>query len=270
MVKAEFWTDPELLRWPLAKRVFYQGLWAMAEDSGCLEDDPFGWKLQLFPSPMDSDVTLESLLAWRDQMVKSGKLLCYKADGKAYLYLRNFHQHEHPRNPQRPDLPMPKWLRCESVQGVGKDGRRWIRTQYTDKKHSVPVVNGTCTGPVGDQQPSRRRTSGRKNDASSPQQPALAVDKSVESEPVDVNKTRTRPVQDAQPRPEYLKVHRGRGVGDQDGHEDKSSVLSALVKDNGDRICWRCSVPITGDDILDDKCVTSKRGIRHAVCEVTP
>jgi len=107
MVKAEFWTDPELLRWPLAKRLFYQGLWAVAEDSGCLEDDPFGWKLQLFPSPIDSAVTVELLTDWRDELVAAGKLFRYEADGKCYLYIRTFHQHEHPRNPQRPDLPLP-------------------------------------------------------------------------------------------------------------------------------------------------------------------
>ena len=101
MVKADFWTDPELLRWPLAKRMLYQGLWAFAEDSGCLEDDPFGWKLSIFPSPVDSDITVELLTEWRDDLVASGKLYRYEADGKHYLFIRTFHQHEHPRNPQR-------------------------------------------------------------------------------------------------------------------------------------------------------------------------
>jgi len=224
MVKAEFWTDPELLRWPLAKRVFYQGLWAMAEDSGCLEDDPFSWKLQLFPSPLDADIGIDTLSKWRGELVKAGKLVAYKADGKPHLYIRTFHQHEHPRNPQRPMLPMPKWLVCDSVRGVGKDGRGWVRTQYTDPKHPVPDVNETCTSPA----------------------------------------------QDAPPRPAPSRVPKGtKGKGVGDGHEDKSSVLS-VPGSNGDRTCWRCNVPITGDEILDDKCVTSSRGIRHKDCEVTP
>ena len=64
MVKADFWTDAELLRWPRDKRQTYRGLWAIAEDSGCLEDDPFGWKLLLFPSPLDADITVERLEHW--------------------------------------------------------------------------------------------------------------------------------------------------------------------------------------------------------------
>jgi len=122
MVKADFWNDPELLRWPLAKRVFYQGLWATAEDSGCVEDDPFGWKLVLFPSPVDAAITDEVLAGWRDELMEARKLVPYEADDKRYLFLRTFHQHEHPRNPQSPDLPLPPWVTW-SVKSISrKDG----------------------------------------------------------------------------------------------------------------------------------------------------
>ena len=82
MVKADFWTDPELLRWPREKRFTYQGIWALAEDSGCLEDDPFGWKLLLWPSPVDADITVERLGEWRDELVAAGKAIPYEAEGK--------------------------------------------------------------------------------------------------------------------------------------------------------------------------------------------
>jgi hypothetical protein len=51
------------------------------------------------------------------------------------------------------------------------------------------------------------------------------------------------------------------------GREDKSSASPALSQHP---ICWRCNGPITGDDILDDKCVSSHRGIRHKDCKETP
>ena len=111
MVNAEFWTDPELLRWPRDKRQTYRGLWAIAEDSGCLEDDPFGWKLILWPSPMDVDITVELLTQWRDELVTARKVIPYEADGKRYLFLRTFHDYEKPRNPQRPSLPLPEWVK---------------------------------------------------------------------------------------------------------------------------------------------------------------
>lgn len=113
MVKANFWTDGELLRWPREKRITYQGLWAIAEDSGCVEDDPFEWKLLLWPSPVDADITTEVLQQWRDEFVEAGKLLPYSVDGKSYLFVMNFHKHERPRNPQSPIVPLPPWITHE-------------------------------------------------------------------------------------------------------------------------------------------------------------
>ena len=144
-VKAEFWTDGELLRWPLAKRHFYQGLWALAEDSGCLEDDTFTWKLQLFPSPLDADVSIERLEQWRDELVACGKLRRYEAAGKRYLYLTTFHDHEAPRNPQRADLPLPRWLKVLDKEGVSADGKRWTRCRYmVDDEHATEPAD-VCT-----------------------------------------------------------------------------------------------------------------------------
>lgn len=215
--KADYFTDGELLRWPRDKRTTYSGLWAIAEDSGCLEDDPFQWKMLIWGSPLDADITVELLTQWRDEMVQAGKLIAYESDGKPYLYIRTFLQHEHPRNPQRPDLPMPPWLACESVEGVGKDGRRFIRTTYSDAEHAVQGVNKTCT----------------------------------------------RPVLDAPPRPAPSRVPKGT----RDGGGTKVPVPPVPVDNHQERICWRCERLITGDDVLDDKCVLSKRGIRHAECE---
>ena len=123
ILKADYYSDPELLRWPRDKRETYRGLWAIAEDSGCLEDDPWGWKLLIWPSPMDADITTERLEEWRDEMVEAGKLVPYEAEGKRYLWIRNFHRHELPPNPQRPDLPLPPWITCEATQHNRGNGR---------------------------------------------------------------------------------------------------------------------------------------------------
>jgi len=111
IIKADFWTDGELLRWPRDKRFTYAGLYSMAEDSGCLEDDPFMWKMLLWPAPTDAGITVENLEAWRDEMVAAGKLVRYEAGGESLLFIRSFHEHEHPRNPQSPNLPTPAWVR---------------------------------------------------------------------------------------------------------------------------------------------------------------
>lgn len=122
--KATFWTDGALLRWPRDKRHFYQSLWACAEDSCCLEDDMFEVKLTAWASPLDSDMTIERFKAWRDELIKDGKLVPYTngEPGKRYLYLPDMARHENPRNPQSPDLPLPAWV-TYTVSGEGRDKR---------------------------------------------------------------------------------------------------------------------------------------------------
>jgi len=111
ILKADFWSDGELLRWPREKRFTYSGLYAMAEDSGCVEDDTFTWKCLLWTSPFDADITVEMLDQWRDEMCEAGKLVPYSDHGDQLLFIRAFHEHEHPRNPQSPNLPLPPWVR---------------------------------------------------------------------------------------------------------------------------------------------------------------
>ena len=146
--KADYFTDGELLRWHRDKRETYSGLWAMAEDSGCLEDDPFAWKLTVWPAPIDADITVELLETWRDELVAAGKLVPYEADGKRYLFIRSFHDHESPRNPQKPDLPLPPWVACESAEGTAKDGKRWARCSYSIHSELLPNRSGVCTDSV--------------------------------------------------------------------------------------------------------------------------
>lgn len=146
--KADYFTDGELLRWPRDKRTTYSGLWALAEDSGCLEDDPFEWKMSLWPSPLDADITIELLEQWRGELVGAGKLIPYGADGKRYFFLRNFHAHEKPTNPQQPDLPLPPWVCVDSKQGIASDGKRWSRCTYGINADLLPPRPNICTDSV--------------------------------------------------------------------------------------------------------------------------
>jgi hypothetical protein len=146
--KADYYTDGELLRWHRDKRATYAGLWAIAEDSGCLEDDPFSWKMLIWGSPLDSDISVELLTQWRDELVEAGKLIPYEAEGKRYLFIRTFHQHEMPRNPQMNDLPLPEWVELVTTEGTGKDGKRWRRCRYIDHRFTVQNRYGPCTDTV--------------------------------------------------------------------------------------------------------------------------
>lgn len=138
--KADYFSDGELLRWHRDKRATYSGLYAVADDSGCFADDPFEWKMLLWPSPLDADITVEALEQWRDELVQAGKLVPYEHGGERYFYLRSFHKHEHPRNPQSPTVPLPEWV----AWIPSSDG---VKARYEVCTDLIPSPNQVCTGP---------------------------------------------------------------------------------------------------------------------------
>jgi hypothetical protein len=112
-LKAEFWNDPELLQWPREKRWFYMGLVQLADDSGCVENNAFAFKINLFPSPADADITIELIATWVDELIRAGKLVPYTVQGKEYLFIKNFHKHQSlnkPTPPNKTSVPLPPWI----------------------------------------------------------------------------------------------------------------------------------------------------------------
>jgi hypothetical protein len=122
-IKASFWTDPDILQWPREKRWFYIGLAQLADDSGCLENSPFAFKIQLFPSPVDADITIETIEKWCNELVEAGKLVRYQADGKPCLYIKNFHKHQTLKNCPAPDVPLPPWLQWVPFKSNDRNGK---------------------------------------------------------------------------------------------------------------------------------------------------
>ena len=75
-IKGSFWTDTDMIRnFSLEERLFYVGLWQLADDSGCLENDPYALKLFLFP--LNEDVTIEKLTTWTTKLIEKQKLISY-------------------------------------------------------------------------------------------------------------------------------------------------------------------------------------------------
>jgi hypothetical protein len=109
-VKAEFWEDSKLLRLPLVARVLFQGLFHLADDSGCVEHDPFAFKMRLFRSPLDADITVDRLADYTKQLIGAGLLIPYEAGGKPCLFITHFHRHQTLRSPGRPVVPLPPWV----------------------------------------------------------------------------------------------------------------------------------------------------------------
>jgi len=165
-IKASFWTDPDLLQWPRDKRWFYEGLIQLADDSGCLEDSPFAFKLHLFPSPVDADITVERITEWVNELVEQRKLVRYVAEGKQCLYLTNFHKHQSLRSPAEPEVPLPPWIKYTPSPKSRRSGTYVVNAPtdilavsvdnpYGDRTVTVRMTQGdptvTVEQPYGDQ-----------------------------------------------------------------------------------------------------------------------
>lgn len=195
LIKPEFYTDGELLRWPRDKRNFYAGLFHLADDSGCLEFDAFEFKLQLFRSPQDVDLTVEILEQFTQELSASSKLIPYEINGKMCFYLKNFHRHQTLKNPSSPMVALPVWVTWQQYPSNPRSGKyivnenlltAFLRVRtfcpnfsYTDLVETVRVS----------QYPSKSSSKG------------IRIRRELEQEPLGSN----RPVLDTQP----TRVHAG-------------------------------------------------------------
>lgn len=127
-IKASFWTDTELIRLlDITGRMFYLGLWQLADDSGCLEHDILAFKIHLFPA--DNDITVEVIESWVNKLIEAKKLIPYEAEGKKCLFIKNFHKHQTLRNCPPPEVPLPEWITFEPYPSNDKQGKYIINEE---------------------------------------------------------------------------------------------------------------------------------------------
>lgn len=144
-IKASFWTDTEMIRnFTLEERLFYIGLWQLADDSGCVENDLYAFKLFLFP--LNEEVTIKALNDWTAKLIEKNKLIPYHTQGKSGLYLANFHKHQTIKNPQPPEVPLPPWIIWKPYKSNPRTGRYEIRApqDHQEIQHSKDTQEIQC------------------------------------------------------------------------------------------------------------------------------
>jgi len=140
LVKEGFWTDTELIKeLPIEGRLFYLGLIQLADDSGCLENDPMAFKILLFPG--DPDITENLLSDFCKKLVRMGKLTPYLSVNKECFYLKNFHKHQTLKNPTPPEVPLPTWIEWEPYKSNQRTGKYSVGNVSDFCKKSVSEVS---------------------------------------------------------------------------------------------------------------------------------
>lgn len=144
-IKAAFWNDPDLLQWPRDKRWFYEGLSQLSDDSGCIENSPFAFKLHLFPSPLDDDISVKLITKWVDELINHEKLIPYESSGKRCLFIVNFHKHQTLRSPAPPEVPIPPWVTFIPSEKQRRSGTYIIGSYYDYLTPTVQSGYGDLT-----------------------------------------------------------------------------------------------------------------------------
>ena len=119
-IKPGFFLNEELVELSFEVRLFFIGLWTVADREGRLEDKPKRIKMHLFPADeIDVDQCLELL-------AKSGFITRYVVDGNRFIQILTFAKHQNPhRDEKASTIPAPCEHGANTVQVVDKhDGNR--------------------------------------------------------------------------------------------------------------------------------------------------
>ena len=102
-IKPNHVNDKELSKVTLPAHLFWILSWCFSDDEGVLENDPLLLKSQLFPRR--TDIRMEQVQAWIDQLVKARFMIPFTHQGESYLLHRTFKAHQKIDRPQPSKIP---------------------------------------------------------------------------------------------------------------------------------------------------------------------
>jgi hypothetical protein len=103
-IKPEFPFSPEIGRISRDARLFFVESWMLCDRDGRFAWEPDRVKAQLFPYDQDAQ-----LQAWLEEVVAQDLAVAYEVDGRRYVWVRTFidHQRPHPKEPKGTIPPCP-------------------------------------------------------------------------------------------------------------------------------------------------------------------
>jgi hypothetical protein len=112
-VKIGFFKNEQLAELSMAHRLLFQGLWLLADREGRLEDRPKRIKGELFPyDDVDVSAMLTDLSVGDDSLI-----IRYTANGKGYLAVRKFTDHQRPHYSEPPSsYPAPNQALTQTAE----------------------------------------------------------------------------------------------------------------------------------------------------------
>ena len=111
-LKPAFFKNEDLAEGDPMTQLLFAGLWTLADRSGRLEDRPKRIKAELFPY---DNCDIDSMLATLRGL---GFVVSYEVEGKKYLEIPTFSQHQHPHHSEKESCPAPPARKIPGKSGT--------------------------------------------------------------------------------------------------------------------------------------------------------
>lgn len=121
-LKPDFFKSATIARLSYRARLTFEGLWCLADDQGRLVADHRVIAGELWPQ--EDDVTWREVTEDVDALLALGLLRDYTVDGKVYLEVNSWTEHQKISKPTKSKLPTPPW----TTEGVLPESSRSPRS----------------------------------------------------------------------------------------------------------------------------------------------
>lgn len=115
-IKPEIRRSRTVCAWPYAVRWTFAGLFGYVDDDGRGEDDARLIKAELYP--LDDDMTASKVDRHLQEIAETGPLCRYQIEGKRYLHLTSWREHQRVNRPTPSRIPQCP-IHEKSVTGEG-------------------------------------------------------------------------------------------------------------------------------------------------------
>lgn len=123
-VKPEFWTSEDVAALDWDTRLVFIGLWSYVDDNGVGRDNERLIVADLFPLEEDPRDALAKVSRALASLAEAGLAARYEVDGKRYLYITGWDNHQRIDRPGKPRYPLPTCDDALPIGGVATPSRQ--------------------------------------------------------------------------------------------------------------------------------------------------
>jgi len=106
-LKPSFFKDEDIKELPFKARLWYQGMWCLADREGRLEDRPEWLKIEILPYDKVNPEEMLSLLTKNKKNGRRPFILRYENNGEKYIQILQWHKHQKPHHTEKESVIPP-------------------------------------------------------------------------------------------------------------------------------------------------------------------